>query len=139
MKMLSCVHLFVTPWTVTRQAPLSMGFSRPDYWTGLPFPSAGDLSDPGIKLASGVSPRLQADSLPAEPSGKSQLYNRSVIYFLVKSILSFFLIQWRGDLSPTESEPSEVSFHPVFSEDVLSYYTLLLLNSPFLWVFPMRS
>ena len=62
----SCV-----PWTVAHQAPLSMGFFRPEYWTGLPFPSAGDLPDPGIKLASGVSPGLQADSLPAEPSGKS--------------------------------------------------------------------
>ena len=60
-----------TPWTVAHQAPLSMGFFRPEYWTGLPFPSAGDLPDPGIKLASGVSPGLQADSLPAEPSGKS--------------------------------------------------------------------
>ena len=40
---------FVTPWTVARQAPLSMGFSRQEYWSGLPFPSPGDLPNPGIK------------------------------------------------------------------------------------------
>ena len=58
---------FATPWTVACQAPLSMGFSRQEYWSGLPFPSPGDLPDPGIKPRSLA---LQADSLPAEPSGK---------------------------------------------------------------------
>ena len=57
----------VTPWTVTCQAPLSMGFSRREYWSGLPFPSPGDLPDPGIKPG---SPELQADSLPTELRGK---------------------------------------------------------------------
>ena len=57
---------FETP-TVARQHPLSMGFSRQEYWSGLPFPSPGDLSDPGIKPG---SPALQADSLPSEPQGK---------------------------------------------------------------------
>ena len=59
--MLSCfsyVLLFVTPWTVAQQAPLSMGFSRQEYWSGLPFPSPGDLPNPGIKLASLRSPAL---------------------------------------------------------------------------------
>ena len=45
---------FATPWTVARQAPLSMGFSRQEYWSGLPFPSPGDLPDPGIKSLSPV-------------------------------------------------------------------------------------
>jgi len=54
-------------WTVARQAPLSMGFSRQEYWSGLPFPSPGDLSNPGIKPK---CPGLQADSLPSGPSGK---------------------------------------------------------------------
>ena len=58
----SCLTL-VTSWTVGRQAPLSIGFSRQEYWSGLPFPSPGDLSDPGIKPG---SPELQADSLPTE-------------------------------------------------------------------------
>ena len=63
-KLLSCVQLFATPWTVTYQAPLSMGFYRQEYWSGLPFPSPGDLPNPGIKPG---SPALQADALPSEP------------------------------------------------------------------------
>ena len=50
--MLSHVQLFVTPWTVAHQAPLSLGFSRQEYWSGLPFPSPGDLPDPGIEPGS---------------------------------------------------------------------------------------
>ena len=52
VKSLSCVRLFATPWTVAYQAPLSMGFSRQDYWSGLRFPSPGDLPNPGIKPGS---------------------------------------------------------------------------------------
>ena len=59
--------LFATPWTVAHQAPPSMEFSRQEYWSGLSFPSPGDLPDPGIKLR---SPALQADSFPSEPPGK---------------------------------------------------------------------
>ena len=66
MKSLSCVLLFVTPWTVTCQAPPSMRFSRPEYQSGLPFPSPGDLPDPRTERR---SPALQADSLPSEPPG----------------------------------------------------------------------
>ena len=64
VKLLSRVQLFVTPWTVAYQAPPSMGFSRQEYWSGLPFPSPGDLPDPGIEPR---SPTLRADSLPSEP------------------------------------------------------------------------
>ena len=60
----------MTPWTVALQAPLSMGFPRQEYWIELPFPSPGDLPDPGIEPVSPMSPALQADSLPTEPSGK---------------------------------------------------------------------
>ena len=67
VKLLSRVPLFATPWTVAYQAPPSMGFSRQEYWSGLPFPSPGDLPDPGIKPR---SPTFQADALPAEPPGK---------------------------------------------------------------------
>ena len=56
-------------WTVTCQAPLSMGFPRQDYWSGLPFSSPGDLPDPGIKL---VSPALQMDSLPLSHLGSPE-------------------------------------------------------------------
>ena len=64
---LSRVPLCATPWTVNCQAPLSMGFLRQEYWSGLPFPSPRDLPDPGIEPR---PPSLQADSLPSEPSGK---------------------------------------------------------------------
>ena len=67
---LSHVQLFATLWTVALHAPLSLGFPREEYWSGLPFPSAGDLPDPGIKPKSPVSPALQVDSLVTEPSGK---------------------------------------------------------------------
>ena len=59
-----------TPWTAAYQAPLSMGFSRQGYWSGLPFPSPGDLSDPGIELA---SPALAGIFFTTEPLGKSQI------------------------------------------------------------------
>ena len=58
----------MTPWTVACQAPLSMEFSRQEYWSGLPFPSLGDLPDPGFEPR---SPALYADALPSEPPGKS--------------------------------------------------------------------
>ena len=64
MKLLSHLGLSATPWTVAHQAPPSMEFSRQEYWSGLPFPSPGDLPDPGIEPG---SPVLQADSLLSEP------------------------------------------------------------------------
>ena len=63
----STVSDSATPWTVAPQAPLSMEFSRQEHWSGLPFPSSGDLPDPQINLGSLA---LQADSLPSEPPGK---------------------------------------------------------------------
>ena len=68
---LSHVQLFETPWTVARQAPLSMEFSRQDYWNGLPFPSPGYLPYPGIEPWS--PPALQADSLPSELPEKPRI------------------------------------------------------------------
>ena len=62
----SCPTL-VTPWSVAHQASLSMGFSRQEYWSGLPFPSPGHLPNPGIDPR---SPALQADSLPTEPANR---------------------------------------------------------------------
>ena len=64
VKSLSCVQLFATLWTVAYMAPLSMGFSRQEYWSGLPFPSPGDLPNPGIEPG---SPALEADALTSEP------------------------------------------------------------------------
>ena len=66
----SHVQLFVTLWTVAFQIPLSMGFSRQEYCSGLPCPPLGDLPDPGIEPMSLTSPALQAGSLPIAPPGK---------------------------------------------------------------------
>ena len=66
----SCVQLLATPWTVAHQAPLSLEFSRQEYWSGLPCPPPGDLSNPGIEPR---SPALQADSLPSEPPRKHEI------------------------------------------------------------------
>ena len=70
VKLLCCVQLLATPWTVAYHAPPSLGFSRQEYWSGLPFPSPGDLPNTGIKPG---SPTLQADALPSEPPGKLDL------------------------------------------------------------------
>ena len=65
----SCLTL-CDPWTVARQSPLSMEFSRQEYWSGLPLPSPGDLSNSGIEPG---SPTSQADSLPSQSPGKPQI------------------------------------------------------------------
>ena len=70
VKLLSRVRLFATPWTVAYQAPTSMGFSRQEYWSGVPFPSPGDLPDPGIEPG---CPTFQADALTSEPPGKPKI------------------------------------------------------------------
>ena len=67
VKSLSSVQLFATPWTVAYQASPSMGFSRQEFWSGLPFPSPGDLPNPGIELRSLA---LEADALTSELPGK---------------------------------------------------------------------
>ena len=96
VKSLSCVRLFATPWTVAYQAPLSMGYSRQEYWNGFPFPSPGDLPNPGIEPRSAT---LQADALPSEPPGipKKYLNNKNHIcnwslYCIVKSSTLFFVL-----------------------------------------------
>ena len=85
VKSLSHVHLFVTPWAVAYKAPLSMEFSRQEYWSGLPFPSPVDLPNPGFEPG---SPALQADTLPSELPGKPPrwtigLFLRYCIYFFL--------------------------------------------------------
>ena len=76
LKSISCIsvfsnlQLFVTPWTVARQAPLSMGFPRQENWSGLSFSSPGDLPNPGIEPMSPVSPALVGLLFTTEPPGK---------------------------------------------------------------------
>ena len=70
--MLSHVQIFVTPWTVDHQAPLSMEFSRQEYWSGLPFPTPGDLPNPGIEHESPVSPTLAGAFSPLHQLGSPE-------------------------------------------------------------------
>ena len=70
VRMLSPVQLFATPWAVTPQAPLPMGFSRWEYWRGLPLPPPGDLPRPGIEPVSLVSPALEGGFFTTAPPGK---------------------------------------------------------------------
>ena len=67
---LSRVQLFAILWTVARQVPLSMGFSRQEYWSGLPFPPSEDLPDPGIEPKSSASPAVAGRFFTTEPPGK---------------------------------------------------------------------
>ena len=85
VKSLSHVRLFATLWTVARQAPLSMGFSRQEYWSGLLFPSPGDLPNPEIEPG---SPSLEADALTSEPESLNLFSYMHVYAFLWN--LSYF-------------------------------------------------
>ena len=96
--MLSCVQLFATPRTVAHHASLSLGVSRQEYWGGFPFPSPGDLPDPGIKPG---SPTLQADSLLSEPPGKPYIY----IYPLFLRFFSY-IGHYRGNESGSDIKES---------------------------------
>ena len=91
----SCVPLFVTPWTVAHQVPLSMGFSRQEYWSGLPFPSPGDLSDPWIESMSLMSLALAGRFFTTHASFLCR-ENRVLTYYIF-SCVSPLLSQKRLD------------------------------------------
>ena len=101
VKSLSCVRLFMTPWTVAHQTPSSMGFSRQQYWSGLPFPSPGDLPDPGIEPRSLT---FQVDALTSKPPGKPpqaalpslNSYSTSKTQFKVLSLGTSDFSHWSG-------------------------------------------
>ena len=86
VKSLSRVQLFATPWTVAYKAPVCMEFSRQEYWSGLPFPSPGDLPHSGIKPR---SPTLQADALPSEPPGKPTSFRTLLKYHLLENFSDY--------------------------------------------------
>ena len=91
VKSLSRVRLFATPWTVTYQAPLSMWFSRQEYWSGLPFPSPGNLPDPGIKPR---SPTLQVELYHLIPG---MFPSRS----LISALYNVLLLLWGQEAVPS--------------------------------------
>ena len=97
---LGCVQIFMTPWIVAHQTPLSMGFSRQEYWSGLPCPPPGDLPDPGIDSVSLVSPTLAGSFFTTEPPITFQLFlnffqrtpNNFTHVFI--SLLSIYLLEF---------------------------------------------
>ena len=142
VKSLSRVCLFATPWTVAHQAPSSMEFSRQECWSGLPFPSAGDLPDPEIEPG---SPALQADALPSEPPGNPNRLFHFSLWFPMKLLQSFppylparlstvsslifakwlFTSKWSGVLSKWGSDtcfaPTSQSFEFLLSSNLLCW------------------
>ena len=86
VKSLSLVQLLATPWTVAYQPPLSMGLSKQEYWSELPFPSPGDLPNPGIKPG---SPALQTDALPFEPLHLLFTWGQTMLKVMKTMVTSF--------------------------------------------------
>ena len=111
VKSLSGVRFFVTPWTVAHQAPLSMVFSRQEYWSGLPCPPPGDLPDPGMGPR---SPSLQANSLPSGPPGKPQ---RSYAVLCLVAQLCAILCD------PMDCSPPGSSVHGILQARKLEWVT----------------
>ena len=110
MKSLSRVGLFVTPWTVSYQAPPSMGFSRQEYWSGLPFPSSGDLPNPGIKCGS-----------PLSHQGSPRVHDAKSQWFLLGSLLICIWNNCSSTLSHLSSKNSLLDFSSIFLALFLSH------------------
>ena len=87
-QLLSHARLFLAPWTVAHQAPLPMEFSRQEYWSGLPFPSPGNLPNPGIKSASPISPALAGRFFTTSATWEVQCKSIIIIYKYVYPLSS---------------------------------------------------
>ena len=114
VKSLSCVRLFAAPWTVAYQAPPSMGFSRQEYWSGVPLPSPGDLPNPRIKLAVSYVSCIS----------RQVLYHQRHLWFM--KVKSETLV---SQLSPTLCDPTDCSLpgssvHGIFQARVLEWVPL---------------
>ena len=109
VKLLSRVRLFATPWAVTYQAPPPMGFSRQEYWSGLPFPSPRELSNPGIEPG---SPALEADALTSEPPGKPKK-EQLILFYYFSSVISWAAVPLSGPccLSKIRNAPLQQAPH----------------------------
>ena len=136
VKSLCHVWLFVTPWTVACQAPLSLGFSRQEYWSGLPFPSLGDLPDPGIKPG---SPALQADST-IWATREAHIGHIYIYTYQIRSDQSLirvwlFATPWTAarqaslSITNSQSSPKPMSIESVIKNDLISsiFYPCFLL------------
>ena len=111
---LNCVWFFATPWIAARQAPLSMEFSRQEYWSWLPFPSPADLPHPGIEPASPMTPALAGVFFTTEPPGKLNIYtlllfiyNQQGLLYSTRNYTQYFVITYKG----RESEKEYIYMH----------------------------
>ena len=86
-----CVQLFASLWAIVRQAPLSMGFSRQEYWSGFPFPPPGDLPDPGIELASLMSPVLAGGFFTTSATWKPKVQRYLFVFGVPRPNIAHFL------------------------------------------------
>ena len=105
----SCPTL-VIPWTVACQAPLSMGFSRQEYWSGLPFPAPGELTNPGIEPS---SPSLQADALPTELCGKPTCHTINPLKVYISVGFSIITVVIHYHKFRTFPSPPKETFMPI--------------------------
>ena len=112
----SHVRLFATLWTAAHQAPLSMGFSRQEHWSGLPFPSPGDLPDPGIKLASLKSPASAGSFFTTSRNIMRNTYIVLIFYY-VDSIDQSCLTLY----DPMDCNPPDSSAHGIFQARILEW------------------
>ena len=99
----SCVQLFVTPWIVAHQTLLSMGFSRQEYWSGLPCSPPGDLPDPEIEPVSLGSPTLEVDSLPLAPPGNTFQFSSVELLSCVRLFATPWTVAHQASISVTNS------------------------------------
>ena len=126
----SRVRLFETVWTVTCQAPPSMGLSRQEYWSEFPYPPLGDLPDPGIQPASPVSPALQAESLLLSHQGsRIHLYSNSnrFVCHARGTLHKTKLLFCRPGVSHTECTAQEIYWCAGLSEETKPKHTLFLI------------
>ena len=113
----SCVQLFVTLWTIAHQAPLSMGFSRQEYWSGLPCPSPGDLPNPEIEHLSLMSPALAGGFFST--SATWEALNHSLLLLLL--LIRFSRVRL---CDPMDYSPPGFSVHGIFQARILQWVAI---------------
>ena len=118
MSCFGCVQLFATPWTVALQVPLTMGFSRQEYWSGLPVPSPGDLPNPGIEPMSLMSTCIGRQVLYHEGLLGSPSFFFFFLYLFIYFICSEFChtLEWKSHgftCVPHPDPPSHLPLHPL--------------------------
>ena len=131
VKLLSRVQLIAIPWTVACQVPLSMGFSRQEYWSGLPFPSLGDLPNPGIEP---WSPALQADALPSEPPTPRACVGLVIVVVQSLSCVQLFATTWIAACLTSLSFTISWSLLKLMSTELVMPSDHLILCCPLLFL-----